>query len=82
MQRQGAQIMERNKILDDKLLKTGIIGTVVTALCCFTPLLVWGLTAIGLAAVVGYLDIVLLPALGIFIIITGYAFWRHQKRSN
>lgn len=66
--------------LENRLLKIGVIGTVVTALCCFTPLLVWLLTAIGLSAVIGYLDIVLLPALGIFILITGYALWRRRKQ--
>ena len=49
------------------LLTTGIVGTVVAALCCFTPLLVVLLGAVGLSAVVGYLDVVLLPALAIFV---------------
>lgn len=55
------------------LLKTGIIGTVVAALCCFTPILVFVLGVLGLASVVGYLDYVLLPLLGVFICITVYA---------
>jgi mercuric ion transport protein len=63
----------------DKLLTTGIIGTIIAALCCFTPLLVWALTAIGLSAAISYLDIVLLPALGFFIILTGYALWQRKK---
>ena len=58
------------------LLTTGIIGTIVAALCCFTPVLVVLLGAIGLSAVVGYLDVVLLPALVIFVGITVYALWR------
>ena len=53
-----------------KLLKVGIIGSVVTALCCFTPILVILLGAVGLSAIVGYLDYVLLPALATFIGIT------------
>lgn len=61
------------------LLKIGIIGTIIAALCCFTPLLVILLGALGLSAMVGYLDVVLLPALGIFILITLYALW--QRRS-
>lgn len=63
---------------NSNLLKTGIIGTVITALCCFTPLLVVLLGAVGLSAILGYLDIVLLPALGIFIILTLYALWKRQ----
>jgi len=47
---------------DKALLKTGIIGTVIAALCCFTPILVVLFGAVGLSAVVGYLDVVLLPA--------------------
>ena len=55
------------------LLKTGIIGTVIAAICCFTPILVVLLGTIGLASLVGYLDYILLPLLGIFICITLYA---------
>lgn len=55
--------------MNSKLLKTGMIGTVVTAICCFTPLLVWVLGAIGLTSLVVYLDVVLLPLLAIFFIV-------------
>ena len=61
---------------DNRLLKKGLIGTAVMALCCFTPILVILLTTVGLSAIIGYLDIVLLPALGIFILITFYALWK------
>ena len=54
--------------MNNKLLKTGAIGTVIAAICCFTPLLVWALGAIGLTSLVAYLDIVLLPLLAIFLI--------------
>jgi len=64
-----------------KLLTIGIIGTIVAALCCFTPLLVILLGAVGLSAVVSYLDVLLLPALGIFLAITVYALWRQKKQS-
>ena len=67
---------------DKALLKTGIIGTVIAALCCFTPLLVVLFGAVGLSAVVGYLDVVLLPALVIFVGITVYALWRRKQHSN
>ena len=69
--------------MSDKALKVGIIGTVVAALCCFTPLLVVLLGAVGLAALIGWLDYVLLPALVSFLVITGYALWqRHKARSS
>ncbi len=64
---------------NNRLLRIGIIGTVIAALCCFTPLLVVLLGALGLSALVGYLDVVLLPALGIFILITLYALWKRRS---
>lgn len=64
-----------------KLLRVGIGGTLLTALCCFTPVLVWLLAALGLSAAVGVLDWVLLPALAGFVILTGYALWRRRGRS-
>ena len=64
----------------NKLLTTGIIGTVVAALCCFTPVLAILLGAVGLSALLGWIDYVLLPALMIFIGLTGYAVWRRQRR--
>ncbi|MBL4785459.1 MAG: mercury resistance system transport protein MerF [Cohaesibacteraceae bacterium] len=66
---------------DRKLLITGITGTIIAALCCFTPLLVVLVASVGLSAVVGYLDFVLLPALGFFVILTVYAVLR-KKRSD
>ncbi|MDA9009340.1 mercury resistance system transport protein MerF [Alphaproteobacteria bacterium] len=65
--------------MSNKLLKTGIIGTVIMLICCFTPLLVVLFGVVGLSALVGYLDIVLLPALVIFIVITAYAVWKRKR---
>lgn len=45
----------------------GGIGAGLAALCCFTPILVVLLGAVGLAALTGYFDSVLLPALLVFI---------------
>lgn len=64
---------------DQKLLTTGIAGTVITALCCFTPILVILLGAVGLSAWLGWLDYVLLPALVIFLAITAYAVHRRRQ---
>jgi mercuric ion transport protein len=63
----------------DRLLKTGIIGSVVAALCCFTPVLAVLLGAVGLSALAGWLDLVLVPALVIFLAITGYALWKRHR---
>lgn len=62
-----------------RLLRTGVIGTVVAAICCFTPLLVVVLGAVGLSAWLGYTDYVLFPALALFVAITVYAVVRQQR---
>ncbi len=67
---------------DKSLLRTSIIGTVVAALCCFTPVLVVFFSVVGLWALVGYLDYVLFPALGFFILLTLYAHWRTQNAAK
>lgn len=65
--------------MSNKQLKTGIIGTIIMVLCCFTPILVWIFAAIGLSGIIIYLDLVLLPLLAFFMIITGVALWRRRK---
>lgn len=61
------------------LLRASVIGTVLVALCCFTPILVILLGSVGLAALTGYLDYVLLPALAFFIGLTLYAIRRKKQ---
>ncbi len=58
------------------LLGIGIAGTVIAAICCFTPALVLALSALGLSAWLGGLDYVQLPALVLFIALTMFALWR------
>ena len=65
---------------DKTLLGVGIGGTVIAALCCFTPLLVVLLGAVGLSAALGWLDYVLLPSLAFFIGLTIYAVYRRLRR--
>ena len=67
---------------DRRLLTTGIIGTVIAALCCFTPVLAVLVGILGLSAVLGWLDYVLLPALAFFIGLTIYAVWRRQRNTR
>ena len=66
---------------DKSLLKVGVIGTIIAALCCFTPVLVVLFGVVGLSAVVGYLDYVLLPALAVFVFITIYAVIRRARKT-
>lgn len=63
---------------DMTVIKTGVAGSVVVALCCFTPVLVVLLGTVGLSAWLGWLDYVLLPALAIFLGIAGYGLWRRR----
>lgn len=67
---------------DGTLLKVGIVGTVIAALCCFTPILVILLGVVGLSALVGWLDVVLFPVLAFFIGLTIYALWRRQQHAK
>lgn len=67
---------------DKGILTTGIVGTMIAALCCFTPVLVILLGVLGLSSIVGYLDYVLFPVLAFFVVLTGYALWRRQRRTQ
>ncbi len=64
-----------------KYVKVGALGSLLAALCCFTPLLVLLLGFAGLGALVVYLDYLLLPALGIFLVTLFIGLWRlrHQE---
>lgn len=66
---------------DGTILKTGVIGSAIAAVCCFTPVLVIGLGAIGLSAWLGWLDYVLLPTLALFLGITAFGLWRRRQAS-
>ena len=65
--------------MDNKtLLKTGVAGSVLAALCCATPILVILFGVLCLSAWVGWLDYVLIPALVVFVGITLYALYRRR----
>lgn len=68
--------------MKNKLLALGVGGTILTALCCFTPILPVVLTALGLTGLLGvvYSDAFLLPILAGFLILTGYAIWRQKTQ--
>ncbi len=67
---------------DRTLLRTGVTGSVIAAVCCFTPALVLLFAAAGLSAWMGWwLDyFVLFPALAFFLGLTGYAFYRLKRK--
>jgi mercuric ion transport protein len=66
--------------LSRRLIAGGIVGSVVAALCCFTPILVVLLGAVGLSAWLGYADYVVMPALVFFLLLTVFALNREQRR--
>ena len=64
---------------DRNLLGWGIAGTLIAAVCCFTPILVVLLGAIGLSAWVAGLDSVLMAALVGCAALTVYALMRKSR---
>lgn len=63
------------------LLPFGASGTCAAAICCLTPFLPWFLGVLGLGGAVSFInrDIVLLPILAGFIMLTGYALWQRRR---
>ncbi len=66
----------------DRKVKAGLLGSIVLAVCCFTPVLVWLFGLIGLTAYLGWLDVVLLPGLVFFLGFTGYALWQKRRSTR
>ena len=63
--------MDKNSSqISKKGMLAALAGTVLVALCCFTPILVIVLGAVGLSYFTPQLDMVLLPALVIMIVLT------------
>jgi mercuric ion transport protein len=65
-----------------KGIYAALSGTVLVAICCFTPILVILLGTVGLSALTPYLDIVLLPALFIMIVLTILSYLRWRKSAE
>ncbi len=61
-----------------------LTGTLLVALCCFTPVLVIVLAAVGLSAFTPYLDYVLWPALVVLAVLTVIAYrrWKRQPQNR
>lgn len=66
---------------DATLIKTGAIGAVVAAICCATPVLLIALGAVGLSALTGYLDYVLLPILALCIGALSYGLYKRRQNA-
>lgn len=70
---------DREQQNPDRLLKFGAIGAIITLICCFTPILVVIFSALGIAALITWLDIILFPLLAIFLILIGWSLWKRQQ---
>jgi hypothetical protein len=64
---------------NNTMLGVGIAGFVIAALCCATPALVLLLGAVGLSALTGHLDYILLPALALFVGVIAFAIYRRRR---
>jgi len=64
-----------------RMLWIGAIGSVIAALCCFTPVLVILFGALGVSALLGWADVVLLPVLAGFLALTVVAAIRVRRAS-
>ncbi len=53
--------------------RTGVVSSIFLAVCCVTPILFIAITAVGLSAVAGWLDVVLIPALVVSLGLTDLA---------
>ncbi len=65
---------------ETRLVRLGIYGSIVAALCCFTPLLVVVLAGLGLSAVTGWLDYALFPMLFASLGVLAQALWLRAGR--
>jgi len=63
-----------------KGLYASIAGVALVALCCFTPVLVLSLAALGLGVWIAYLDRLLLPALIVLGIVLLLVYLKYRRR--
>ena len=62
-----------------KLIRIGITGSVLTGICCFTPILVVIFSMLGVLTWLKWAGHVLFPMLGGFVVLTIYAIERRRR---
>jgi mercuric ion transport protein len=67
---------------DGALITTGIVGGVLAAICCATPLLAVVFGAVGLTAWLTKADYVLIPSLIICLGLIGVGLYRRRVRQD
>jgi mercuric ion transport protein len=75
-------MVRRSLSAGEKCLKTGLWGSIIAVICCFTPALVIALGFLGLAALTPYLDYILMPLLAVFIILALYGWTQRKEQRN
>jgi mercuric ion transport protein len=66
-------------MVNRNLLRAGIAGTALAALCCFTPALALLFGALGLSAWLVWADLVLLPVLIASVALVAYALYAARR---
>jgi mercuric ion transport protein len=57
---------------------TGAVGSVIAAICCFTPVLVVVLSGLGLATWLAYADYILFPLLFASLALLAFGLYRQH----
>ncbi len=67
---------------DRTLIATGVVGGLLAAICCATPLLAIAFGAVGFTAWLAEADYILMPALIICLALVGFGLYRSRLRRN
>jgi mercuric ion transport protein len=67
---------------DRTFITTGMVGAVLAALCCMTPLLAVVFGAVGLTAWLAKADYVLIPALILCLALIAFGVYRKRLRQG
>jgi len=65
-----------------KMIKTGIAGSLIAAVCCFTPLLVFAFAGAGLSGLIGGIDYVVFPIMFASLGVVAQALYIRAGRPN
>lgn len=69
--------------MDDRtLMRTGVVGAVVAAICCATPLLAIVFGTVGLSAWAVKADYIAIPALVLCLGLVGWALLLRRKQKE
>ncbi len=67
---------------DRSLITTGVIGTVLAAICCATPLLAVVLGSVGLTAWLAKADYIVIPMLLVGAALEGLGLYRRRNAAR